>query len=228
MEDLKEFFKKFNIKPHSEELFDMAFTHSSFNSDAKTHHHDYERLEFIGDSVLGFEVASLLFKHHPEMMQGELTKARSQLVQTETLARLAKELGYYKYIKAGHSLANEEVIKNDSILEDVFESVIGALYLDQGLSFTRKFLDKIYLKLVIEFSMDDIKDYKSILQEAYQGEHRESVVYRVYKEKGPAHDKTFFVEVLYNNLVLGKGFGKSKKKAEQMAAKDALNKKAVI
>ena len=226
--NLDQFFKKFNITPKNMELFEMAFTHSSFNSDAKTTHHDYERLEFIGDSVLGFVVASLIYKYHPEMKEGEMTRTRSSLVQSNSLAKYAINLGYNEYIRAGHSLSLEEASKNHNILEDVFEAVIGALYLDQGIEFCIKFITKIFKDDVINFKIDDFKDYKSLLQEAMQAEYRESVTYRVIREMGPPHDKTFEVEVLFNNCILGKGSGKSKKEAEQNAASDALKKKATL
>ena len=226
--NLDQFFKKFNITPKNRELFEMAFTHSSFNSDAKTTHHDYERLEFIGDSVLGFVVASLIYKYHPEMKEGEMTRTRSSLVQSNSLAKYAINLGYNEYIRAGHSLSLEEASKNHNILEDVFDAVIGALYLDQGIEFCIKFITKIFKDDVINFKIDDFKDYKSLLQEAMQAEYRESVTYRVIREMGPPHDKTFEVEVLFNNCILGKGSGKSKKEAEQNAASDALKKKATL
>lgn len=228
MKNLNDFFLKYNIKPRNKELYEMAFTHSSFNSDAKTHHHDYERLEFIGDSVLGFVIAGTLFKTHPEMREGDLTKAKSFLVQTEYLANLARRENYTDFIRAGHSLTVEEATKHNSILEDIFEAVIGAIYLDQGIKFTTRFIRNIYGGDVKNFELTDLKDYKSILQEAMQAEYRESVIYKVIDEKGPPHNKTFFVEVKFNGLVLGRGEGKSKKQAEQNAAKEALSKKAVL
>lgn len=228
MKSLNDFFLKYNIKPRNKELYEMAFTHSSFNSDAKTHHHDYERLEFIGDSVLGFVIAGTLFKTHPEMREGDLTKAKSFLVQTEYLANLARRENYTDFIRAGHSLTVEEATKHNSILEDIFEAVIGAIYLDQGIKFTTRFIRNIYGDDVKNFELTDLKDYKSILQEAMQAEYRESVIYKVIDEKGPPHNKTFFVEVKFNGLVLGRGEGKSKKQAEQNAAKEALSKKAVL
>ncbi len=228
MKNLNDFFLKYNIKPRNKELYEMAFTHSSFNSDAKTHHHDYERLEFIGDSVLGFVIAGTLFKTHPEMREGDLTKAKSFLVQTEYLANLARRENYTDFIRAGHSLTVEEATKHNSILEDIFEAVIGAIYLDQGIKFTTRFIRNIYGDDVKNFELTDLKDYKSILQEAMQAEYRESVIYKVIDEKGPPHNKTFFVEVKFNGLVLGRGEGKSKKQAEQNAAKEALSKKAVL
>lgn len=228
MKDIKEFFIKYGIKPNNPELYEMAFTHSSFNSDAKTSHHDYERLEFMGDSVLGFVISSLLFKEHPEMREGDLTKSKSFLVQTNYLASLATRENYGDFIRAGHSLTPEEVVHNKSILEDIFEAVIGAMYLDQGIDFVANFIRKIYGDDIKNFELKEIKDFKSMLQEAMQAEYRESVEYRVIDEKGPPHDKTFKVEVLFNGIVLGKGTGKTKKAAEQQAAEDALNKKATL
>jgi ribonuclease III len=228
IKDLKEFYKEYKIRPHNKEIYEMAFTHSSYNSDAKTHHHDYERLEFMGDSVLGFVVASLLFKCHPEMREGDLTKAKATLVQSKALANYARQLGYPSYVRAGHSLTIEEASKNQSILEDIFEAVIGAIYFDQGIKFVSSFIENVFLKDVQEFKMEEVKDYKSMLQELVQCEHREGVAYKTYDEKGPPHSRTFYVQVSFNGAVLGKGVGKSKKEAEQSAAHDALNKRATL
>ena len=228
MRDINEFFNKYKINPQNVELYEMAFTHASCNSDQKTSHHDYERLEFMGDRVLGFVIASLLFKYNPDMREGELTKAKSYLVQTEFLAKLARQEHYEDFIRIGHSLEIEDVVENKSILEDVFESVIGAMYLDKGLKFTAEFIKKIYGDEVRTFTIQEMKDYKSILQEAMQAEYRESVVYTVTQEKGPPHKRTFYVDVSFNGITLGHGEGKSKKAAEQDAARDALSKKAVI
>src|SRR5574344_3005358 len=105
MKSIDEFFKRFNIVPKNRDLYLMAFTHSSFNSEANTHHHDYERLEFMGDSVLGFVVASLIYKHHPEMSEGDMTRTKATLVQSQTLANKARLEGYPNFIRAGHSLS---------------------------------------------------------------------------------------------------------------------------
>ncbi len=227
MKSIDEFLNKYGIETNNKNLYEMAFTHSSFNSDAKTHHHDYERLEFIGDSVLGFVIATLLFKEHSNMLEGALTKARSYLVQSEYLANLARKEGYPEFIRAGKSLSSNDIVNNQSILEDVFEAVIGAVYLDKGIFFAQKFIKNIYKDEIKKFTLDEIKDYKSILQEAMQAEYRESVNYKIVFEKGPPHNRTFFAEVSFNGIVLGRGEGKSKKIAEQEAAKDALSKKAI-
>ena len=161
------------------------------------------------------------------MLEGALTKARSYLVQSEYLANLARKEGYPEYIRAGKSLSSNDIVNNQSILEDVFEAVIGAVYLDKGIFFAQKFIKNIYKDEIKKFTLDEIKDYKSILQEAMQAEYRESVNYKIVFEKGPPHNRTFFAEVSFNGIVLGRGEGKSKKIAEQEAAKDALSKKAI-
>lgn len=228
MEDLSSFFKKFNIKTKNVELYELAFTHASFNSDAKTTHHDYERLEFLGDSVLDFVIATKLYLIHPELREGDLTKAKALLVQSKSLASLARKEDFVKFIRIGHSLSIKEVEENNSILEDIFEAVIGAIYLDKGIDFVTKFIFRIFKDELYNIDMEELKDYKSMLQEAMQAEYRESVQYRVVDEKGPPHFKTFYVEVSFNDIILGKGSGKSKKEAEQNAAKDALRKKATL
>jgi ribonuclease III len=226
MTSIDEFFKRFNIVPKNRDLYLMAFTHSSFNSDANTHHHDYERLEFMGDSVLGFVVASLIYKNHPEMNEGAMTRTRSTLVQSISLANKAKEYHYDDFIRAGHSLNQDEALHNQHILEDVFEAVLGAIYIDQGINFVSQYIINMFENDVINFTPSEVKDYKSILQEAMQAEYRESVAYKTISEKGPPHNRIFTVEVTFNGQVLGHGVGKSKKEAERKAAQDALSKVA--
>lgn len=224
MKPINELLAKFNIKPHNIELFEVAFTHSSFNADANTKHHDYERLEFLGDSVLGCVVSELAYKSHPDMAQGPLTKLKSSLVSTDALANFAREYKFYDYIRVGNSFTNN-VSKANSLLEDVFEAFVGALFLDQGFQYTRKFLIKTLYSDIQSFQIEDSTDYKSRLQEAMQAEHRESVTYDVIKEEGPSHNKKFTVKVTFDGVTLGVGVGSTKKKAEQEAAKIALTKK---
>src|SRR5574344_138395 len=226
MKSIDEFFKRFNIVPKNRDLYLMAFTHSSFNSDANTHHHDYERLEFMGDSVLGFVVASLIYKNHPEMNEGAMTRTRSTLVQSISLANKAKEYHYDDFIRAGHSLNQDDALHNQHILEDVFEAVLGAMYIDQGINFVSQYIINMFENDVINCTPSEVKDYKSILQEAMQAEYRESVAYKTISEKGPPHNRIFTVEVTFNGQVLGHGVRKSKKEADRIAAQDALSKVA--
>ncbi len=216
---------KLQIKPNDLLLYERAFTHSSYNVDANTSHQDYERLEFVGDSVINFVVADLAFNIHKEMTQGDLSKLRAAIVQSKALADKALKFNLDSYIRLGHSLP-ENTRSSKRILEDVFEAFIGAIYIDQGLNFTYKFVKNIFLDDITYFDMKQFKDYKSELQEEMQAEHREAVKYIVIEEHGPAHDKTFVVKVTYNDVTLGIGQGKTKKDAEQNAACDALRKKA--
>lgn len=228
MKDLDYFFKDFNLKPNNKAIYEIAFTHSSFNFDAKTSHKDYERLEFMGDSFINFVVADLAYNLRSDLDQGEMTKLRSTLVQQQGLTKLAKKYNLKDYIRVGKSLQNQDLEKMPHLLEDIFEAVIGAMYVDQGLNKTYDFVRNLFFDEVKNFSIEQLHDYKSTLQELLQGETRQTVTYKVLDEIGPQHDKTFVVEACYGNIILGKGKGKSKKEAEQNAAKEALKKGVVL
>ena len=221
------FFKEKNINPKDESVYDLALTHPSCNNEKNTKHEDYERLEFIGDSVIGFVTADIIFKTHPNLDQGVMSKLRSHLVCSKSLAALAREIGLYNYINIGHSITQEQLEKSDKILEDVFEAITGAIYLDQGLEVASAYLHSFFEPKIKAFSPDDIIDPKTKLQEDIQAEYRDSVKYTLEDEFGPAHDRTFIVSVSFNNIVLGRGMGKSKKAAEEAAARDALSKRSV-
>lgn len=220
-------FSQFGVTPNNTELYLLALTHPSCNSEKNTKHQDYEKLEFVGDSVIGFVSADLIYKLHKEMDQGLMSKLRSYLVCSKSLANYSRQYGFYKFIKIGHSITDEQLYKSDKILEDVFEALIGALYLDKGIDVAYKVIKKILYEDILNTGIDDIVDSKTRLQEEIQAEHREAVKYVLVGESGPAHDKTFEIEVLFNGLVLGKGKGKTKKAAEEAAAKDALSKRSV-
>ena len=220
-------FSRFGVTIHDVSLYELALTHPSCNSEQNTKHHDYERLEFIGDSVLGFVSADIIYKTHPEMDQGLMSKLRSYLVCSKSLANYSRKLGFFEYIKIGHSITREQLYKSDKILEDVFEALIGALYLDLDIEIAYKVIEEIIKEDVANTGMDDIVDAKTRLQEEIQSEYREAVKYLLIGEEGPAHDRTFEVQVLFNGIVLGKGKGKSKKAAEEAAAKDALSKRSI-
>ena len=131
MKDLKEFLGKFNIEPKHIVLYEQAFTHPSYNADANTKHHDYERLEFLGDSVINLAVAEMSFVSRPDLNQGNLTKMRAALVSTNGLSTLARKYNLHEYIRLGNSFSGD-ISKANHILENVFEAFVGALYLDQG------------------------------------------------------------------------------------------------
>ena len=209
-------------------IYEQALTHPSYNGDANTKHQDYEKLEFMGDAVLGYVTADLVYKNRPEMSEGNLTKLRSVLVSTKPLAAYARRISLPEYIRIGHSITLKQVQESDKILENVLEALIGATYLDAGLKTAYGLIKKLLINDIKNYDVDDLTDYKSKLQEEIQAEHRDAVQYVTVATFGPAHDRTFRVQVKYNDIVLGEGEGKSKKKAEEMAAKSALSKRSVI
>ena len=225
---LNNLLKSFNISYKNIALYEQALTHPSYNGDANTKHQDYEKLEFMGDAVLNFVTADLVYKNRPEMSEGNLTKLRSVLVSTKPLAAYARKIKLHEYIRIGHSITLEQVKTSDKILENVFESLVGAIYLDAGLKPAYRLISSLLLEDIKNYDVDDLTDYKSKLQEEIQAEHRDAVQYVTIETSGPAHDRTFKVQVLFNGIVLGVGEGKSKKKAEEMAAKSALSKRSVI
>ena len=220
--------KKLHITFKDISLYEQALTHPSYNGDANTKHQDYEKLEFMGDAVLGYVTADLVYKNRPEMSEGNLTKLRSVLVSTKPLANYARKINLPDYIRIGHSITVDQVKNSDKILENVFEALVGAIYLDAGLKYAYRLISSLLMEDILNYDVDNLTDYKSKLQEEIQAEHRDAVQYVTVETSGPAHDRTFKVQVLYNGIVLGVGEGKSKKKAEEMAAKSALSKRSVI
>lgn len=210
--------EKLGIKINNKELLNVALTHSSYANE-----HDcenYERLEFLGDAILE-AVTSEYFYLHTDFKEGMMTKLRANYVCEKALATYAKALGIDKYIKVGHGQMNN---LNDTIIADVFEAIIGFLYLDQGYQVAKKYIDDIIIPYIKE-QQDFNIDYKTKLQEVVQTD-RKSLEYEVTNEYGEAHNKTFEVVVKIDGITYGKGVGKSKKEAEQMAAADAFAKSA--
>ena len=228
MNNITDLLKKLHIVYKNTAIYEQALTHPSYNGEANTKHQDYEKLEFMGDAVLGYVTADLVYKNRPEMSEGNLTKLRSVLVSTKPLAEYARKIGLPDYIRIGHSITVNQVKESDKILENVLEALIGATYLDAGLKVAYGLIKKLLLNDILSYDADNLTDYKSKLQEEIQAEHRDAVQYVTVEQSGPAHDRTFKVHVLYNDIILGVGIGKSKKKAEEMAAKDALSKRSVL
>ena len=228
MSKISALLKNLHIAYKNLAIYEQALTHPSYNGDANTKHQDYEKLEFMGDAVLGYVTADLVYKNRPEMSEGNLTKLRSVLVSTKPLANYARKINLHEYIRIGHSITLNQVKESDKILENVFEALIGAIYLDAGLNPAYKLIMSLLLDDIKNYDADNLTDYKTKLQEEIQAEHRDAVQYVTIETKGPAHDRTFKVQVLYNGIVLGEGIGKSKKQAEEMAAKSALSKRSVI
>ncbi len=212
-------FKKLDMSPTNMNLYTAAVTHSSYTNENPSYP-DYERLEFLGDAVLEVTISEYLYKER-HLEEGTMTKMRAAYVCEEACATYARELGLEADIKVG---SGEEI--NNTILADVFEAFIAAIYLDQGFDIAKEFVLNIIVPY-IEKEVDFLHDYKSTLQELVQTE-KKSVVYEVINEEGPAHNKKFTSIVKVDEIVMGKGVGSSKKESEQEAAKDALSKRAKI
>lgn len=223
MEFLK-ILNQFNIVGKNLELYKIAFTHSSY-----IHEHsntvDYERIEFVGDGVLDLVVADLVYRNYPNLDQGNMTKLRSQIVCGKSLANYAKEYNFGDAIRLGKGEIATNGKNSPKILEDVFEAFIGAYYLDSSYDEVYELIKKIMLDDILNFDLELLTDYKSKLQEYVQTDKRGTVSYHVISESGTSQNKTFEIEAVYEGVVLGKGIGSSKKKAEQDAARDALNKR---
>jgi len=208
------------------ELIDIALTHSSFAHEARDGiTKNNERLEFLGDAVLELVISSFIFKNFTELPEGELTKLRASVVCETSLSKISRRLKVGNYIKLGKGEENTGGRERDSILADTFEAIIGAIYLDGGISEAEKFIisnmkDSIF-EMKDSFKMNDCKTY---LQELIQKNSKSPIEYDVIDEIGPAHNKKFIVHVVHDNLVLGSGEGKSKKEAEQNAAYNAIKK----
>lgn len=207
----------------SYQQFQLALTHRSAAVDDPVRD-SYERLEFFGDSVLGLVIAQYLYEQHPDWDQGMLSKAKSYVVQEAPLAERASILGLSEYLVLS---PNEEVTGGryrPSILADVFEALIGAIYLESGLEQARWFVLEQLRGFLDEISGGDVNpnDYKSRLQEIAQSIWRKTPNYRIKSEVGNQHERRFVVQVIFDSEVMGEGAGRSKKEAEQAAAKDAL------
>lgn len=222
--DFKELAKNLKIKYHDVNIYFIAFTHKSYANEHKLPCN--ERLEFIGDAILDFLVGEYMYINYPDMPEGVLSKKRAQYVCEEANNNYSLKLGLEKLIMLGHGEEEQGGRTRPTVLGDLFEAFLGALYLDnKSFSEVRKIL-KMVVFPNIEGHTNYLIDYKSKLQELIQSENRKSVVYMVDDEKGPSHDKTFTISVLFDDVKLGEGTGKSKKDAEQLAAKAALEKLA--
>lgn len=212
-------FDKIDVNPTNINLYMEAVTHSSYTNENPSYP-DYERLEFLGDAVLEITISDYLYKER-KLEEGVMTRMRASYVCEEACATYAKELELDKDIKIGSG----EAI-NDTILADVFEAFVAALYLDQGFEFTRKFVLDIITRY-IEKGITFLHDYKSTLQELVQTV-KKSVIYEVVEETGPSHNKSFTSVVKIDGIIMGKGTAGSKKASEQEAARVALSKQSKI
>ena len=214
--------KSLKYKFNNINLLQNALVHSSYANEVRGSVHSNERLEFLGDSVLSIIVSEHIYNKFKTMPEGELTRMRASLVCEKSLCAFSRELGIGKYLKLGKGEDKNGGRERDSILADAFEAVLAAIYLDGGMPAAKAHIMNTVLRDLKHHDEDCFKDYKTTLQEIIQRNPEESVTYTLIGESGPDHDKYFTVEVHLNSNVIGTGSGKSKKQAEQMAAKQAL------
>lgn len=224
LDNIKKLEKKIKYRFKNRNLPLLAITHSSFANENKAMGVcSNERLEFLGDAVLNIVVSEHIYLKYPELPEGELTKIRAAVVCEPTISNCAKELELGEHILLGKGEEMTGGRRRTSILSDVFEAVAGAVYLDGGLRQAKRFLLRVLGKYI-----DDVEgrsvfvDYKTKLQEMVQRVGKAGMVYEVTGESGPEHDKIFEVQVRAGSKVMGKGKGRSKKEAEQVAASDAI------
>ena len=198
-------------------LLELALTHSSYANESKNHMAYNERLEFLGDAVLQLVTSEKLYTENPNMPEGKMSKTRAALVCEDALANYSKQIDLGRFMLLGKGEDNTGGRERPSILADAFEALIGAIFLDGGIAPAKKFV----LRFLNDTTLH-LQDYKTLLQEIIQQNPGERLSYIVVKEEGPDHDKSFTVEVHLNSNPIGHGAGKSKKQAEQQAAKEAL------
>lgn len=220
---MDELYTILKITPKDERLYITAVSHSSYANEHKAKR-DYERLEFLGDAVVDLVVADYLYSNYNED-EGEMTKVRASYVCENALYEYSMSLGLNRFIKVGHGEEKEGGKYKKAIVADIFEAIMGAIYLDLGYATVRKTILNIVVPYIQDPNVIFFSDYKSSLQEYIQTEQK-SLFYDLVKEEGPAHDKLFTMEVKVDNIVYGKGVARSKKEAEQNAAKEALSKLA--
>ena len=220
--NLEDFEKKINYTFKDKNLLFVALSHSSFANEKRKLRHSNERLEFLGDSVLSIVVSQYLFEHFTHLPEGELTKIRASLVCEKSLYEFAKEIDLGEYLFLGKGEENTGGRESTSILADAFEAVIAAVFLDGGLEAAKKHILRFIPKDIDSRKSVSFSDHKTILQEIIQKNPEEKVEYKLVGQSGPDHNKAFKVQVCLNSNVIGTGIGKSKKEAEQMAAKEAL------
>lgn len=218
---------------HALDLLETAFTHTSYVHDHKTEHPsdklvDNERLEFLGDAVLGLVISRYLYFVEPALSEGEMTKWRAAIVCEASLADFAKTLGFQHYLRLGRGEEQSGGRSRSSILADAFEAFIGALYIDQGLSGVEAFMKRHIIPRIERGERQRTVDHKSALQEWAQREDGRNVEYAIIAENGPAHARSFVAQVSIAGVMMGQGYGRSKKEAEQRAAEEALLKLGLL
>jgi len=215
-----ELLDKLGIKPNDISLYETAFSHTSYANE--NNKESYERLEFLGDAVLELLMSDYLY-NNLDATEGDMTKMRAHYVCETALYEYSKKLNLNKYLRLGKGEEDTGGRNRKAIVSDIFESFLGAIYLDQGIEVARKFFLENVIPHILNHEIDFFDDYKSVLQEYVQTDKR-SLEYKIVAEKGPAHNLEFTAEVIIDGIVYGQGISNSKKAAEQEAAKNALEK----
>jgi ribonuclease-3 len=216
-----ELLNKYNINPKNIEIYNEALTHPSYANENKLNY-DYQRLEFLGDAVIDLVISRYLYEHK-DVEEGEMTKYRANYACENAMYKYAKEINLGEYIFIGNGEEKSGGRDKKAILADIFEAFTGAIFMDLGYEEAKKFLDKTVVPH-LKFDRDEfLSDYKSELQETVQTD-KKSVEYKLVDEEGPSHDRIFTVSVIVDGLTLGTASAGSKKEAEQLAAKAALDK----
>ncbi|MFD1414629.1 ribonuclease III [Oceanobacillus jeddahense] len=224
--ELSQLEQELGISFQQKKLLKEAFTHSSYvNEYKKSKLKDNERLEFLGDAVLELAVSQYLYRNNQEMPEGEMTKLRAAIVCEASLTVFAKQFNFGQYILLGKGEDKTGGRQRPAILADAFEAFLGALYLDQGFDTVLCFLNKHIFPVLTVDASTSVVDYKSHLQEIVQQQKDRKIEYQIIDEHGPSHHKEFIAEVLIQGEPAGKGIGRTKKEAEQKAARAALEKK---
>lgn len=225
--DIFEFLDSYHIPYKNKDLINQAFIHSSYVNEHKTATGDNERLEFMGDAVLQVYSAERLYNIDPPLPEGLMSTRRSNLVSEKALAAIVRESGLNEFLKLGIGEEKTGGRNRDSIIADMFEAFIGAVYLDQGQAVVYRLLDDLMAEHIKEVD-EHMFDYKTKLQEYVQADSRKSIIYETVSVAGPNNNPEFTVAVKIDGLIYGYGKASSKKQAQKNAAKDALEKLAQI
>ena len=223
---ISEFLSFLNVKFNNIDLLNQSLCHRSYSNETKEEYSgNNERLEFLGDSVLGFIITEHLYRNYPELDEGKMAKIRSFVVSEENISRIAKDFKFYEFVMIGKGEEHTGGRYKKTILADTFEAFIGAYFLDSGIQkvkdFVLQFMDKEIESVIYD---KNGKDYKTLLQEYCQRKYKACPIYTLKRVEGPEHNKIFIVKVEMNGDVMAEGFGGSKKEAEKMAARTAYMK----
>ncbi|CCB85419.1 MULTISPECIES: ribonuclease III [Parachlamydia] len=215
---------RLGYKFQDRDLLALAFVHRSFINENREIHEHNERLEFLGDSVLGLLIADYLYRYLPSTPEGELSYLKSRLVEASSCVTYIHKLDLEQFLLLGRGERMNDGRGRESILADLLEAIIGAVYLDGGLESAKAFLFKNFSTEIEAILKTPVRNWKALLQDYCQKKYQTTPSYHVIDEKGPDHSKTFKISVFLNDEEVGKGEGGSKKEAQQKAAEDALSK----